>query len=141
MIREATIYDIDELVALFSDMAEIRFKEIHNDKEHWKNELLTQLSIDGAISLVAECDNVTVGLFAGRLIYEPTRKEFVCLEYHWIVRQGYPTVGSDLRQQAERLAKTRGAARMMIHCPNAALERLIARDGYTKTYAIYERIL
>jgi len=136
MIRAATHYDIEGLVELFclcdtSGAASI----------HWLKEVVFHLSSEESFVIVAEYEAELAGFFIGRVAFEPTLNGKLCIELHWYSRPGIKGFGAELRRQAECIARERGALKMLLHCPDERVEKLVARAGYSKTYAIYGKAL
>lgn len=141
MIRTATIYDIDGIASLLHQVAASMPGGSKADVDHWRREAATCVHSEEAISLVAEHDGEIIGFISGRIIYEPTSHEHVCLEHPWVSHPDRRSCGNDLRREAERIAKSRGASKMLIHCPDDRIEKIISRSGYKKAYTIYERAI
>lgn len=133
MIRAATHYDIDGIVELFKQCAD----DPSIDEQHWIDETIHGLTTEGMFTLAAEHEGSLVGFFVGRMAFEPTLHGLVCIEHHWFAKR----CGTELRKAAERIAQERGALKMLLHCHDDRVEKLVARAGYRKTYTIYERAL
>jgi hypothetical protein len=133
MIRLATHYDIDGIVTLFNQCAD----DASVDERYWRDETVLHLASETSFTLVAEDDGALVGFFVGRMAYEPTLKSQICIEHHWYASK----YGTELRREAERVAKARGAVRMLIHSSDDRVEKLVVRAGYEKVYTIYGRAL
>jgi hypothetical protein len=141
MIRPATEYDLDAIVSMAQALEIAEFGKLVVSEDHWRKEASSFIGRDGAFSLVAEHGGDVIGYFAGRIIFEPTSGENVCLEVHWVSAKGKRSCGNELRIAAERLARNRGAKKMFLHCPDGRVERIASKSGYKKSYTIYERAI
>lgn len=141
MIRLATEYDLDGIVDVIEQCALAQFGTKLADRTYWLNDIKFHLAFNESFIIVNELDGDLIGFFVGRLTYEPMLQANVCIEHHWFVKPTHRGTGTLLRREAECVARSRGAAKLLIHCPDERIKCTLAKDNYTEMYAIYGKVL
>lgn len=129
-IRPATLEDTSVIAALLDDLG------YPVDLDFLAHSLQRQLDHDDAVLLVAEVDQIVVGVISLHFIPQLALPGDFCRISYLCVS---PTargqgIGTALEQQAYQLAQERGCDRMEVHSHSRRLpaHRFYARQGYVE---------
>lgn len=141
LIREANEHDIPRLVEMgmhFHNGSPYR-EHIKENPQQMRN-LAEQLVLNKGL-LLSERAGKICGMF-GYFVYPHFMSgEIVAGEVFWWVEPEYRGEGVKLLKEAERRAKSAGAARMQMIAPDDRLGTLYKRMGYSFVEASYQKTI
>ena len=141
MIRAATSDDVPRLVEMGRRFrAETGYARHLAENPAKMAELATQLADAGSL-LVSERNGAIVGML-GWIVYPHfISGEMMGTEVFWWVEPECRGEGIKLLREAERVARTQGAAKMQMIAPTDRVATLYQRLGYEFVEAGYQRAL
>ncbi len=140
-IREAVPADLDALVAMGCRfLASTSYRGLIRENPDQMRALATHLvSGEDGLMLVAEVDGALVGMIGCFMFPHPLSAERIASEVCWWVDPGQRGAGLKLLRQAEQWARGRAAVAFQMIAPDARVETLYTRLGFTKVETAYQK--
>jgi GNAT superfamily N-acetyltransferase len=102
---------------------------------------ITSKAISDGIALVSEHAGHVCGMILVLLFPHFISGELVAAEVAWWVEPEHRGAGVKLVREAERIAKVRGAKRMLMIAPTDQVGAIYKRLGYSYLEAAYDKVL